>query len=144
MPELVTIPNVPLIETGTWQASTGEVTFTSQDLYAAVAALDDPAVKLPRMRLGHTEAGVSMAESAGQFEEQPCVGKFTNLRVEDDGNTLVGDLVGVPAWLAEILPIAYPNRSVEAYFEVSTSTGKKHGMVVTSVAMLGENLPAVQ
>lgn len=141
--ELVTIPNVTLIETGDWNASTGPVTFTTDDLYAAVAALDDPAVKLPRMRFGHT-GNVPMVESAGGFEEQPCVGKFTNLRVEQDGTALVADLVGVPKWLAEILPVAYPNRSVEAYFEVRTSTGKKHGMVVTSVALLGENLPAVQ
>lgn len=144
MPELVTIPNITLIETGTWQASTGEVTFTSSHLYAAVAALDDPAVKTPRMRFGHTPPGTSPYESAGQFQEQPCVGKFTNLRVEDEGNSLVADLVGVPKWLADILPIAYPNRSVEAFFGVNTSTGKKHDMIVTSVALLGENLPGVQ
>lgn len=143
MPELVTIPNVTLVETGTWQASTGEVTFTSGDLYAAVAALSDSAVKTPRMRFGHTKPGEGMAASSGGFEEQPCVGKFTNLRVENEGTALIGDLVGVPAWLAAILPVAYPNRSVEAFFGVTTSTGKKHGMVITSVALLGESLPAV-
>lgn len=141
---LKTIPNITLIETGTWQASTGEVTFTTQDLLAAVDALQDPAVKQPRLRFGHTKPGVSISASAGGFDSQPCVGKFTNLRVEEDGTKLVGDLVGVPAWLADILPIAYPNRSVEAYFEVNTSTGKHHGMIVASVAVLGEELPAVQ
>lgn len=143
--ELVTIPNIKLIETGTWNASTGEVTFTSAMLYAAVAAYEsDPAVKAPRMRFGHTDPSVSMYESAGGFDSQPCVGKFTNLRVEDEGNSLVGDLVGVPAWLAEILPIAYPNRSVEAFHNVTTATGKKHDLVVTSVALLGDELPAVE
>jgi hypothetical protein len=143
--ELVTIPNIPLIETGVdWPASTGAVTFSATHLSAAAAApYSDPAVKLPRMRFGHTKAGTSIYESAGGFEEQPCVGKFTNLRVENDGNALVGDLVGVPQWLADILPVAYPNRSVEAFFEVDTPTGKKHQMIIASVALLGENLPAV-
>ena len=82
-------------------------------------------------------------QSADHNFEQPCVGKFVNLRVEDQGNTLYGDLVGVPKWLAEILPTAYPSRSVEAYFGVSTATNRKHEMIVTSVALLGENLPGV-
>lgn len=146
MAELVTIPNVELCETGIdWPASTGPVTFTQDDLISASEApYLDSAIKLPRMRFGHTGAGTSIHDSMAGFTEQPCVGKFVNLRVENEGNLLVADLVGVPAWLAEILPIAYPNRSVEAYFEVSTSTGKKHRMVVTSVALLGENLPGVQ
>lgn len=146
MAELVTIPNVPLCETGVdWPASTGPVTFTSDDLLsAAEAPYNDPAIKLPRMRFGHLSGVKSPTESAGGFEEQPCVGKFTNLRLEQDGNLLVADLVGVPKWLAEILPTAYPSRSVEAYFEVNTSTGKHHKMIVASVALLGENLPGVQ
>jgi hypothetical protein len=95
-------------------------------------------------------------QSADHHFEQPCVGKFINLRVEDEGNTLYGDLVGVPKWLGEktknadgsdgpsVLSIAYPNRSVEAFFGVSTNTGKNHEMIITSVALLGENLPGVQ
>lgn len=145
--ELVTIPNIPLIETGVdWPASTGAVTFSATHLSAAAAApYSDPAVKLPRLRFGHTSAGTSPVESAGQFEEQPCVGKFTNLRVGDEGNTLYADLVGVPRWLADILPVAYPSRSVEAWFDVtSMSTQKHHDMIITSVALLGENLPGVQ
>lgn len=146
MAELVTIPNVPLCETGIdWPASSGPVTFTQDDLISASEApYNDPAVKLPRMRFGHTDASTSIHDSMAGFQEQPCVGKFTNLRVEEEGNLLVADLVGVPAWLAKILPTAYPNRSVEAYFEVNTNTGKKHRMIITSVALLGENLPGVQ
>lgn len=146
MPELVTIPNVPLIETGVdWPASTGPVTFTESHLRAAAEApYSDPAVKLPRMRFGHTGAGTTPSQSADHKFEQPCVGKFVNLRVGDEGNTLYGDLMGVPKWLAEILPTAYPNRSVEAFFGVTTSTERKHEMIITSVALLGENLPGVQ
>lgn len=146
MPELVTIPNVPICETGVdWPASTGPVTFTSDDLVSAAnAPVSDAAIKLPRMRFGHTAAGTNMSDSAGGFQEQPCVGKFCNMRVEQEGNLLVADLVGVPKWLAAVLPSAYPNRSVEAFFDVTTGTGRQHRMVITSVALLGENLPGVQ
>ena len=80
MPELVTIPNVPLVETGIdWPAGTGPVTFTPDDLYAAAdAALNDPAVKLPRMRFGHTSSTTSITDSAAGFTEQPCVGKLVS------------------------------------------------------------------
>ena len=146
MTELVSIPRVPLIETGIdWPASTGPVTFTEGQLRAAAEApYNDQAVKLPRLRFGHTGAGTSPTQSADHKFEQPCVGKFINLRVEDEGNTLYADLVGVPKWLGAILPTAYPNRSVEAFFGVSTNTGKQHDMIITSVALLGENLPGVQ
>lgn len=146
MPELVTIPGIELCETGVdWPASTGPVTFTSDDLISAVEApLQDAAVKLPRLIFGHTEAGTTWEESMGAIRSMPCVGKFTNLRTENENNLLVGDLTGIPKWLAEILPTAYPSRSIEAYFEVSTNTGHTHRMIIPAVAFLGEELPGVQ
>src|SRR5436190_1327459 len=117
---LTTIPNITLVETGEWDASSGTVTFTESDLRAAVAALDDPSVKTPRLRIGHTDSGVSIDASAGQFEEQPNIGKFVDLRMADDGQSIVADLVGIPEWIAGILPIAYPSRSIEGYHNVTT------------------------
>lgn len=145
MPDLVTIPGVELCETGVdWPASTGPVTFTADDLIAAAQApYSDPAIKQPRLIFGHL-GGNNFEESNGYIRSMPCVGKFTNLRVENEGNLLVGDLTGVPKWLAEILPTAYPSRSIEGFFEVSTNTGKTHQLVVASVALLGEELPGVQ
>ena len=54
----------------------------------------------------------------GFFGEQPAIGKFINCHLTADNQDIVGDLAGVPAWLAEILPTGYPNRSVEVYWDV--------------------------
>lgn len=154
--ELVTIPNITLVEAGTWMASTGEVTFTQEHLASAVAAIDDPMVKYPRLRFGHTDPTATPTQSTGGFDSQPCVGKFVNLRLENDGNAIVADLVGVPKWLGgprqmgdnpngpSVLSVAYPSRSVEAYFDVTLANGKKYPMIMTACAVLGEEQPAVQ
>jgi hypothetical protein len=145
MPGLVTIPNVEICSTGTWLASTGEVTFTENDLVAALAATEDPAVKEPRLIIGHTDgtAGPGMSPNEGFFGEQPCLGRFTNLRLSENNQTLMGDLIGVPQWLADILPTAYPARSIEGYWDVVSATGKEHEFIIPRVALLGVNLPAV-
>lgn len=142
VPQLVTIPNVELVSVGPWSASTGPVEFSLEDLQAMIAALDDPAIHDPRLRIGHTPPNITAEASAGGFEEQPAFGRFTNLRLE--GTTIVADAVGVPAWLAEIMPSAFPNRSVEVYWNVSTAAGRTHSAVITSVALLGVSMPAVE
>lgn len=144
MPTLVTIPNVELVTVGEWDASTGTVEFTEEHLKAAIAALTDPAIKQPRARVGHTDTSVGMEESQGGFADQPVFGRFTNLRLNSTGTTIFADLAGVPAWLADILPSAYPSRSIEAWFDYSTKTGHKHAMVIASVSLLGEKFPAVE
>lgn len=134
MPDLVTIPNVPLVSTGTYRLASGEHTFTAADLLAAVAALDDPAVRTPVLKLGHDGPLTS---------DQPTIGKVEAMRLSEDGQTLYGDLVGVPKWLADILPTAYPRRSIEANLGVKSATGRKHRMVLTALSLLGTTLPGV-
>lgn len=131
-PALVVIPNVPLVEVGEeWPASTGPWTVTPEDIAAAVAAQDDPAVRSPIIRLGHVRAG------------QPAFGRFTNLRATNNGMTLVADLVGAPAWMADLLPYAFPSRSVEASLNETTETGHTHACRINAVALLGVELPAI-
>lgn len=132
--ELVTIPDVELIEVGTWESMSGTWTWTTEDIAAAVEAQDDPAVQDGIIRLGHIDP---------RFDGEPSIGKVQNLRVSDDAMTLVGDLVGVPAWLADIVPSAFPRRSAEGYFDYTTSTGTKHRFVLTGVALLGVAPPAI-
>lgn len=152
--DLVTLPNITLISVGSWNAHTnkrggGEVTFTEEDLRDIMASLEAPDVKEPRMVLGHTpmSAGPGMSEVAdeGFFGEQPAIGKFTNLSLTADGQDIVGDLVGVPKWLADILPTAYPQRSVEVYWDVPSGIpgAPNHACIMPRVALLGTNLPAV-
>lgn len=138
-PALVTVPNVPIVSTGTYSLAGnpypgGQTTFTEEDLAAAVGAVDDPAVLQPRLKLGHF---------SDWGDAEPAFGKASNLRLGDNGQTIYGDYVGVPAWLAEIMPTAYPNRSIEANFNVTTATGKSHRMVITGLALLGVVMPGV-
>jgi len=149
MSELVTIPNIQLIATGEWLASTGKVTFTAEDLRNIMASQGAPDVKEPRMILGHTPGaeppGMSAVADEGFFGEQPAIGKFTNLALSADGQEITADLVGVPKWLADILPTAYANRSVEVYWDVPSGIlgAPNHAAVMPRVALLGHNLPAV-
>lgn len=133
--EVVTIPNVELFAVGTWDASTGTTTITAEDLRSAIAAQDDPAVPTPRLKIGHEE---------NLFNEQPCFGKVINLRLSDDGMTLIGDFAGVPRWLADIMAVAFPGRSIEGFFGMETATDRTHSFVMTACALLGTSLPAVE
>lgn len=135
MTDLRTIPNVELVTTGTWDASTGTITFTEEMLAAAVAAVDDPAVRSPVLKLGH---------DGPLSTDQPTIGRFVNLRLSADRQSIIADLTGVPGWLADILPTAYPSRSIEANIGVRTATGSTHDMVITAVSMLGIAEPAVE
>lgn len=137
MPDLVTVPNVHLLSVGTWECSTGVAVFTPEDLASMVESQDDPGVRTPIVKLGHVDA---------RFDGEPAVGRIENLRLSDDGVDLYGDLVGVPKWLAEIIPSAFPDRSIEAtvWKGYSGSTGHKHQAVLTALALLGVSIPAIE
>lgn len=133
-PAFVVIPDVEIVSTGTYDLSSGTVTFTEDDLAQAVAAYEDPGVQAPRLKIGHTDP---------RFDGEPAFGKVENLRLSPDRQTVIGDYVGVPKWLADILPTAYPSRSIEGFQGATTATGKKYGLVITAVALLGTTLPGV-
>lgn len=135
-PVLVTIPDVELAKVGTWDASTGTVTFTDEDFAAAVAAQADPAIRNGIIKLGHKKQPGGL--------ELPTIGRIVNLRTKDEGGTLVGDLTGVPEWLAEIIPTAFPSRSIEGCFNYRTGNGNTYRFVLEAIALLGESLPAVE
>lgn len=142
---LCTFYNVILAETGTWAASTGEATFTTGDFQSAVAAVaSDPTIKTPRLKIGHVDPRFTPDGDNGIFDGTPALGKFINLRLDTTGQKIVGDLVGVPEWLAKIMPTAFPTRSVEGYWNVKTSSGVEHDFVLTAVSLLGIEMPAVE
>jgi len=135
-PSFVTIPNVPILSTGIeYPLQTGLTTFTPDDLREIVASQDDSAIASPRLKLSrgavHDENGYN----------EPAFGKVVNMRLGDNDQTIYGDYVGVPKWLADIMPVAYPNRSVEGNWDVETVTGKKWRLVVTAVELLGVHWP---
>lgn len=147
--EYRTIEGVELVTVGMeWPASTGPVTFTFEHLAdAAAAANDDPHVVVPRLKLGHESEINGELNVIDPFaaigDAAPAFGKVTNLRLSNDGAVLLGDYAEMPDWLADAAPSAFPNRSIEAQFDVTTEGGKHYTMVLTGVALLGAYLPAV-
>lgn len=136
VPVLVTVPNVELCMVGEdWPASTGPCTITAEDLVAAVAAQDDPGIRTPVLKIGHSDP---------RFDGQPSIGRIENLRTDENGTVLVGDLTGVPAWIADIMGSAWPSRSVEFYNQYKSGTGRTHDMVLTGLALLGVQTPAIE
>ncbi len=134
------IDNVPIVSTGIeYKLSTGPVTFTEEQLADAVSAQEDPAVVQPRIKLGHSDKVNDFLLGDGE----PAFGRVENMTIGENGQTIYGDYVGTPAWLANILPIAFPNRSIEAVFDVNTVTGKSYQMVIYDVSLLGVRWPGV-
>lgn len=138
--DLVRIPRVPILSTGTYSLSTGEFTFTTEDLQAAAAApATDPAVKWPRIKID----GLADSFAAGVHGGEPAFGRCENLEV--DGETLYGDFL-VPPGLAAVIDWAFPARSIEGApgsVMGPTATGRTHELVITAVALLGVDLPGV-
>ncbi len=145
-PPLVRIPRVELIHTGQWPISTGVWTATTEDLHAAVAALDCPAVRRPGLKIGHSDNRFTDPHGDGE----PLLGYVDNMAVVEDGHTLVGDFAGMPAWLAtadeqgqSVLASAYPDRSIEGIHDFQCQIGHRHPFVLTAVALLGVTAPGV-
>lgn len=135
IPALVTVPNVEILEVGEdWETSTGVFTWTPDDLQSAIESQQDPGIRTPVNKLGHTDP---------RFDGQPAIGRVLNLRTKNNGMTLVGDLSGVPSWLAGIMASAYPRRSIEGWFDYTSRTGNEWPFVLTALALLGEAYPAI-
>ncbi|GFG72700.1 DUF6582 domain-containing protein [Mycobacterium botniense] len=135
MVNLVTVPGVELMRTGKWNLSTGEWECTEKEIAAAIEAHEKGILRKPVIRLGHNDP---------RFSGDPAVGWLDNLRASEDGRALIGDMVGVPEWLAEILPSAYPSRSIEGLYDYTAPDGSVHEFVLTGLALLGATRPGVE
>lgn len=133
-PPLASLSRVELMRTGQWDISTGTVTFTKEDLSAAVAALGCPAIRKPVLKLGHTDP---------RFDGEPACGWVSNMATTNNGSTLVGDYTGMPGWLGTVLPSAYPDRSIEGAWDFRCQIGHVHPFVITAVALLGVTPPGI-
>jgi hypothetical protein len=134
---LTTVPAVEICRVGDWHTSTGDWPCTPDQIADAVRAQHDPDIGPGVLKLGHVDARFN-------GDGQPALGTIRNLRASEDGTVLVGDLVDVPEWLAEVMAGAYPSRSVEAELGVITNAGQAYAMTVTGLALLGVAAPAVQ
>lgn len=134
---VVTIPDVELVAAGSWLAAAGDGDVTDEDLDSMVAAAADPEVDAAALRIGHVDP---------RFDGEPSLGWITNVR--RDGAKLLGDLAGVPAKLADIMPAAFRRRSVEMSGSVdepvTTASGKTYRRTLSGLALLGIQRPAVK
>ena len=142
MPSTATIRDVELVSVGTWAASTGVTKVTREDLEAMLSAHRDGLVDHAPIKLGHVSP---LNDDLG--DGAPAYGWVvpTSIRRNAAGlDTLVGDLVGMPAKLAEVAPTAYRRRSVEIAWQVKTPAGKTYAAALIGVALLGAAAPAVK
>lgn len=139
MPDLRTIRGVELIKVGHWDPAVcpGEDgwTVTEADLAAAIEAHRTGVTRKPVLKIGHEDP---------RFDGSPALGFVDNLRLTDQGRTLVGDLVDVPAAVAKLLPHAYPDRSIEAYVDFTDQQGTVWPLVLTALALLGAQAPGCE
>lgn len=152
MSAYVTVPGVELVAVGIeWPAQPEPVTLTLEHLVdAMVAANDDPLIRPPRVKLGHSrlqpdEDGLrELGDHDPFWDGAPIFGTAQNLRLTNDGGRLVADLVEVPDWLATAIPSAWPNRSCEWIWDLRTEGDRHYSMVITAVSLLGERQHAIK
>lgn len=148
----VTVSGVELLTVGMdWPASPEPVTLTLEHLVdVMVAANDDPLIRRPRIKLGHsvlqpTAEGLrDLGDHDPLWDGDPAFGSVENLALTNDGARVVGDLVEVPDWLAAAIPSAWPNRSCEWVWGVETEGGKRYSAVLTAVSLLGTRQHAIK
>lgn len=131
-----TIPAVELARTGQFRAATGPLTLTTADLTAIVDAAAARIARTPIVKIGH-------ADPRPGFDGEPALGWIENIRLSPDNQALLGDLHGIPAWLADNAATAYPSRSMEATRGYIDADGRTWPLVLTGVALLGATEPAI-
>jgi hypothetical protein len=153
-----TIRGVEILRTGTFDGLRGPATYTVEDLDGFVAAHEAliadgqdsikvalggklSTIKVNTGTIGHNEHD----KSGNVIREAPVIGRLS--RMYREGERLLADVAEVPEQLAATILKAYPDRSIEAIrFRVDKGVeiaGKVYDKVITSLAFLGESLPAV-
>ncbi len=136
---LCRVKDVPLVEIGmSYPASTGPVDFSLSNLAAAVAASADPVIPRPRVKLGHDDPRYN---NSYVYDGDPAFGFLENLRLSNEGSLVLADLTDVPLWLASVMPVAFPSRSIEGWFGYEGPNGRSYEFVITDLALLGVCFP---
>lgn len=139
----VDIKGVEILKVGTFVgAAGGKQTYTREDLqeFAAAHAALVEGGHYPTVYLGHNNPPGS------ELPEPPAVGRIVALSVK--GDKLLADLTDVPGEVAALMQAkAYGTRSIEgvrlSWGRAIEIAGKRYRQVLTGMALLGKNLPAV-
>lgn len=136
-----TLRNVELLRAGRWKASQGDGTITEEDMNAVVESfrtINQIGGFRPVLKLGHAE----MQRFFGGEEGQPNLGFVTNVRRA--GETVVADFVDMaPALFDMVKAGRYHQLSIEMLRQAKYA-GQSFKNVLTAVALLGVEFPAVK
>jgi len=137
------IRSLEIFGVGTWDASTGRVIVTETDLDGIVESfygLQGSNIVKPHLKLGHSDA----QKWFGQKDGIPTLGWIS--RIWRNGKKLFADIVDVPDMLMDLIRAGrYHNVSSEVYLNASFEhNGRKWGKVLSAVALLGVEMPAVK
>ena len=130
-----TLKGVEIFRTGVWNGDLYE----REDLSDMVNNFNLLKERLkPRLKLGHNEAQNLLKEDG-----LPAAGYVTNLYLR--GNTLYADFSNIPDKIYDLIENkSYNDVSVEINWDISDeNTGESFRRVLSAVALLGEEQPAV-
>lgn len=136
------IENVEIFKTGTWRPSTGgQTTFTGTDLDDMVAsfeALNTQPGFVPALKLGHS----AMQRFFGNKQGAPRLGSVAKIwRV---GDKILANFRDVPDELVDLIEKDRYNQVSVEVFPKYEFEGKTFKNLLTAVALLGAELPAVK
>lgn len=133
MPNLKSIPGVEIFAAGTWNGDT----YSIQDLDEMVRAFSElKGTVKPSLKLGHTDR-----QKLIQKDGLPAAGWIGNLYRA--GEKLLADFVDIPDKIYQLLKNkAYRKVSSEIYWNIDIN-GKKYPRMLSAVALLGADMPAV-
>lgn len=128
------IRGVEVFRVGKWNGTE----FSRKDLEGMVAAFRETRnAVMPFLKLGHNDD-----QEILRRDDLPAAGWVDDLRME--GDRLVADFAGIPGKVYDLLERgAYRTRSIEIWRNVNIA-GKTHPWLLTAVALLGAELPAVE
>jgi peptidoglycan hydrolase-like protein with peptidoglycan-binding domain len=131
------LKDVELARPGTWQLASGEQTFTAQMLQDAARYAQRAGARPSPVKLGHNDPRFS-------GDGEPAMGWLGNIRYLEDehGPVVIGDIDGMPDWLAAAAPDAWPNRSIEGWTDYLVD-GETYGLVIDGLALLGVTPPGI-
>jgi hypothetical protein len=138
------IKRLEIFGAGTWKPGNGKTVSISEtdldDLVSNFDSLKGTNVVKPHLKLGHTEAQKWFGQSVGI----PTLGWID--RVWREGKKLLADVSHVPDALLGMMQAGrYHNVSAEVFPPgVIEHDGRKFGSVLSAVAVLGTEMPAVK
>ena len=128
------IKGIEVFRVGKWNGTE----FTQADIDGMAQAFRETRTAvMPFLKLGHNDE-----QDLLRRDDLPAAGWVDDLRVE--GDRLVADFSGIPSKIYDLLQRgAYRTRSIEIWRNVNIA-GKSYPWLLTAVALLGAELPAVE